>query len=423
MMNFLLDVRTALVFLAMISVLVAAHEYGHYLFARIFGMGVEEFAIGMGKKLTIWKRKTYDIPVGRDYVHDEEQVSKGALFEGGNRASSSQLIDTPEGKVLRERTEFTVRMLPIGGFVRIKGMIPQDDGSEVGIPGGFYSKPPWQRFIVLLAGPVASVLSGIIVLIAVFMIHGAPRIADRALIGDVSKDSIAEKAGLQKGDRIVAVNDKPISGLYPFVHTINISAGKRVKLSYVRGSGTGSVFVVPQKTKLLPLSPDLKPAEEPSMQGGIGITVTRELKLLGFAEATSEAFYFPVEAVKGLLRIAKQPSVIKDEAGGALTMVAATHEATQEGLGQTMILACLISISVGIFNLLPIPPLDGGQMVMAIAEMLRGGRRLSIQVQQALMNAGVFLVLLLAVFVLFIDIQRFTGGGNTPKPVEASAKK
>src|SRR5207302_10904574 len=115
----------------------AAHEYGHYLFARIFGMGVEEFAIGMGKKLLVWRRKTY--PVGNVEPSGEEAITQ-----------------PPQAT---ETTEFTIRAWPVGGFVRIKGMVPEEDGSEIRIPGGFYSKAPWKRLIVLFAGPLFSVLA------------------------------------------------------------------------------------------------------------------------------------------------------------------------------------------------------------------------------------------------------------------------
>lgn len=104
-------------------------------------------------------------------------------------------------------------------------------------------------------------------------------------------------------------------------------------------------------------------------------------------------------------------------------IVAATHEATQEGLTHIISLACLLSISVGIFNLLPIPPLDGGQMAMAFAELLRGGRRLSIQVQQTVMSAGVIIVIVLAIFVMFFDVQRFTGGSSPAPPPKAATSK
>src|SRR5579862_3018711 len=186
---------TAVVFLVMISVLVAAHEYGHYLLARFFNMGVEEFAIGMGKKVKVWRRKTYELPVSQSYVHDLGVVSHGAALEGGDHPAQSELVETGHGPALRETTEFTVRVLPVGGFVRIKGMVPQDDGSEVNIPGGFYSKPPWQRLVVLIAGPAASVLSGILVLIFLFLAQGVNRGIDTPVLGDVSPGSVAASAG------------------------------------------------------------------------------------------------------------------------------------------------------------------------------------------------------------------------------------
>ena len=119
------------VFLFMISALVAAQELGHYLFARLFGMGVEEFAIGYGKKpLFTWLRKPYKVR-----GHSGEDLGES------------------------ETTDFTVRPWPLGGFVKIKGMMPEEDGSEINVRGGFYNKPPWQRFVVLLAGPAFSVVS------------------------------------------------------------------------------------------------------------------------------------------------------------------------------------------------------------------------------------------------------------------------
>src|SRR3954463_16482428 len=96
-------VFVGVLFLVMISVLVAAHEYGHYIFARLFGMGVEEFAIGMGKKLKVWKRKEHIVPVPEDYVHDPNAISAGASFEGGSYAkTNSELIETPSGRALKE---------------------------------------------------------------------------------------------------------------------------------------------------------------------------------------------------------------------------------------------------------------------------------------------------------------------------------
>src|SRR3954465_1669191 len=110
MSSFLWDIEVAVVFLVMISVLVAAHEYGHYLLARLFKMGVEEFAIGMGKQVKVWRRKSYlaalppDSPLALERGPVEE-VSEGPAFEGGSKVLHREVVDTPTGPALKEETE------------------------------------------------------------------------------------------------------------------------------------------------------------------------------------------------------------------------------------------------------------------------------------------------------------------------------
>ncbi len=418
--NLLSDLRTGVVFLAIISVLVAAHEYGHYLFARLFGMGVEEFAIGMGKKLKVWRTKTYLTPVPDGYLHVEDAVSDGARFEGGARKSSARVLNTGKDQVLQDETEFTVRMLPIGGFVRIKGMVPQDDGSEVNIPGGFYSKPPWQRLLVLLAGPVASVLSGIVVLVLVYVTYGENLPVQQAIIGGVTVDGPAANAGLRPGDEVTAIGDQPIRKFYDMVRVVRSDADTPLLFVFKRDGQLHATTVTPRAEEGPTLGPDLQPNLDSVKQGRIGIGADYRYFVLGFSEALHDAAMAPVQGVEGLIRILVRPSRFKDEAGGVTAMVAATNYVTHKGLGPTIWLAAMLSISVGIFNLLPIPPLDGGQMAVAFAELLRGGRRLSVQVQQAVMSAGLALIAVLFVVVTFIDVQRFTGKDKSPAPAASS---
>ncbi|HKU53309.1 MAG TPA: site-2 protease family protein, partial [Nitrospira sp.] len=173
---------TAVVFVVMLCVLVAAHEYGHYLLARLFGMGVEEFAIGFGKKpIWTWMRKTYSVqrnpgPAGPSVPLHLETSSYPT---DGSSALQPEPETSPTPSqvklTVQETTDFTIRPWPLGGFVRIKGMVPEEDGSETKVPGGFYSKAPWKRFIVLLAGPVFSVLAGVIILFGLKLAMGEER--------------------------------------------------------------------------------------------------------------------------------------------------------------------------------------------------------------------------------------------------------
>lgn len=429
MNTFLFDLLVVVVFLTMISILVAAHEYGHYLFARVFNMGVEEFAIGMGKKLRIWRRSETSTPVPADYVHDPNAVSAGMSFEGGSISkTNSRVEDTPAGRMLIEPTEFTIRMLPIGGFVRIKGMVPEEDGSEVHIPGGFYSKPPWQRLVVLVGGPLFSVLAGLIILTTLYSTVGKDMPDNRPVLGQIfekadGKDQPAFKAGLHEGDVIAAVNGTAITSFYQFVKLVNASPKVALKVDYVRQGTHRTTTLTPDLGSCANFLPDLSPAaDSPKVQGLMGVRLPIKHVVLTPPAAFVEACRVPILAVEGLIGIIVHPSRFKDEAGSAVTMVRVTAEATHQGLAKIIEWAGLLSIMVGIFNLLPIPPLDGGQMAMAFAELLRGGRRLSIRVQNTVVNAGVVAVLMLFVAAMVIDVQRLTDRSNPSPPAKHSDK-
>lgn len=375
-----------LVFVTMISVLVGAHEYGHYLFARLFGMGVEEFAIGFGKKpLWTYARKTYTIQDGDHSITEE--------------------------------TVFTIRPFPLGGFVRIKGMAPEEDGSETAIPGGFYSFAPAKRFMVLFAGPLFSVLAGMALVIPVYMFDGVDRPVSKPIIGEVGPARPADKAGLKKGDLITAVNDKPINTFYDLILSVRNSNGKQLKLNYVRQNIAATTTIMPmldEKPGVL-LTPDLEISDELARQYRIGVSFDFTKVRLGLAPATLEAAKAPVAAVMGIANMIRRPAQAGDSVGGPASIGVATATAVRMGFSRVVWLAAMLSISVGVFNLLPVYPLDGGQMMMALFEILRGGKRLSIQVQGAIANVGMGLVLLLVAGVFFVDFNRFALKPTPPK--------
>src|SRR5579885_2732160 len=431
------------VFLVMISALIAAHELGHYLFARLFGMGVEEFAIGFGRKpiWTYW-RKSYLLPL--DYAdlsqleapqqHQHADPSSPVVamtnfatsLEGEPaKHAASVVVDTPNGKALKETTNFTIRPWPVGGFVRIKGMLPEEDGSETELPGGFYSKAPWQRFVVLLAGPAFSVIAGIILLAILYSVSPMEKANQVPVLGTVFKGLPAAKAGLKEGDRVVSIDGQPISSFYQIISIVRSSPGKHLAFVVQRGGKPLSMTVIPEvdKAPTFVLSPDLEPTNDFQIQGKIGAAWTTMKVQLRPGEAISRALLEPPAVVASLVALLKHPAAIKDEMGGPVTMLAATKAATKSGFGDVVDLAAALSISVGILNLLPFPPLDGGQMVIAFMEMLRRGKRLSIRMQNAVTAAGFMLVMALMAVVMFNDIQRFAGPPDTGlKQVSAPAQ-
>jgi len=402
---------------AMFTLLVAAHELGHYLFARLFNMGVEEFAIGFGKRpIYEWMRRTYVVPLRPGEVSEisHPQPAKFDLESGGQRPAEDVVeFETPDGKFLRETTRFTIRAWPLGGFVRIKGMMPEEDGSEVKIAGGFYSKPPWQRWLVLFAGPLFSVVAGILILVPIFMVE-PNKPSKQPVFGMLLPTGAAKKAGLQEGDRIVSVDGTPITNFYQVVELVRFNQGKTVDLVVNRLGKTLDFKVTPVKDneKSPVLTEDFEPSGIREFQWRLG--AGSPLRTAGFGEAISMACSFPVDAVSGLMGIVAQPSTFKDQVGGPVSIAGVTYQTVKDGPSQIFKLAALLSISIGILNLLPVAPLDGGQMVFALVEMFKR-RRLSIQFQSMVTMFGMAFMLVLIVCVCFVDVSKLIDKGKAPK--------
>lgn len=416
------DLRVIVVFLAMITVLVFAHELGHYLFARLFGMGVEEFSIGFGRpKLGTYYRRKYRIPLTND---EADAWERGELeipppegmpsLEG--YSEPGELVRDPAGCYLAETTNFTVRALPIGGFVRIRGMQPDANGKETQYPGGFFSKPPWQRLVVLFMGPLFSVLAGLALLIPYMMFVGKEALSHEPVIAYLDPESPAKKAGMELGDRIAAVDGKAISDFYQVVVAVRESAGKELTFHIIRGSKSVDLKITPvadaKPTQVL--DADLNLTDKLQIQGKLLARPQIVHDPLPFSAAAWEACKVPVLTVAGLASGLFHPAELKDQVGGPVTMVRVTAEAANDGLAQVVKTAGLLSVSLGIFNLLPIFPLDGGQMLVALAEMLRRGRRLSMKAQATVATMGFSTILVMVVCVLYLDLQRLHNDNAGP---------
>lgn len=433
-MIFLEWLKTGFVFLVMICVLVAAHEYGHYLFARLFGMGIEEFAIGFGRKpLWIWMRKKHRLPVSpaegiamterqESGESDDQEGVSSKLFEALEPSSGltqpPTVVEERDGvpSVVEEETIYTIRPWPIGGFVRIRGMLPEEDGSEIKVATGFYSKSPLQRIVVLFAGPLFSVLAGIVILFSLYATEGVKKLTPT--IAGVLRNGPADKAGLKPGDKIVQINGQAIVTFYDSATMIWNSGGLPLALTFERDHKLSTVSITgtldPQPTEVV--GPDGQPTGERKRQYKIGYAPDRELVRIGTAEAAQMAFQTPVTVIRELGMLFQHKVKVEDELGGPIFMVMSTKEAAEQGIYMIVLLAGALSISVGIFNLLPIHPLDGGQIVVAIAEFLRGGKRLSFRVQNAVAGLGLLVLTLMVAGALLLDVGRIAKANHAQPP-------
>lgn len=382
-------ITTALTFVLIFAILVFFHELGHFLFAKLFKMRVEEFALGMGRP-------------------------KLRLFSDGE-------------------TEYTLRAIPLGGFVRIAGMEIEDsyesrltgntpqtrhaeeteDGLETtnvstlrqeeaevsGIdPNGFNTRPIYQRFLVILAGPVFSLLLGYFAFVFLFGVFGVPSGPSTTRISLVTANSPASKAGLTRGDTILAVNGKTVKLGQEMVDAIRASKGEAVRLSVASGSEktVREISVTPQvevvggvKIPLIGIRPD-----QPYRSVSTGEAFTLGGRTVGL--------YF--QALGKIFASGKA----KDAVGGPVAIAKAVNQATKSGgvgenIQAAIELMAQLSLSLGIFNLLPIPILDGGHLALMFLEAIRR-RKLTAEQTQRVFATGLAILGLLFVYVMFKDI-------------------
>lgn len=361
----------ALVFTAVVGI----HELGHFLFARWTKMGVEEFSIGLGPKI----------------------FTKTSTKSG---------------------TMFAIRCIPLGGFVRIKGMDPKQDGSEVNVDRGFYSRGIPRRALVLFAGPLFSVLFAFVVFFGALVVSGQEKLNTEPLIGNVTKDSPAEKSGLMSGDRILSIEGTNVDSFYAMRLVWRANPDKELLIKIDRKGVPLSLKITP----ILKKNQLLADAEGGFVRDENGLAVKKDVGWVGIDPSTYKIRVSPGEAIalsafacgqmlvetpKILMNFAR----LQEEAMGPASIATVTARAAERSLIDLVTIAAAISLSLGVFNLLPIPPLDGGQLLVCGIEALRGGRRLSMKVQELIAVTGIAFILLIFIAVIGLDIGRIFGKG------------
>lgn len=319
----------------------------------------------------------------------------------------------------RRGTEFSLLCWPLGGFAAIKGMHPKEDGSETKIPGGFYSKSPFARLLVLFAGPLFSIVFGVGVLTQQLIVTGEKVPSNAPVIGSVVADGPGAKAGLKPGDRFVSVNDQPIETFFDAVKAIRNSTqvvdkevvGAPLKLVVNRQGQDLSFTVTPavDKSPSAVMGPGMKDTGKTAIQAKLQMGPELQSVPVSFNRAIGMAASLPLDMVSGLASTFAKPSELSKNVGGPAMIAQQISEASKRGLSDTIMMAGGLSISLGVMNLLPIGPLDGGQMMVALAEMFRRGKRLSYKLQMTISTVGALLVVALILGVVTLDIGRFGG--------------
>ncbi|HMA48253.1 MAG TPA: RIP metalloprotease RseP [Magnetospirillaceae bacterium] len=365
MIAFLMNVWDyVIVFLAILTVVVFVHELGHYLVARWCGVKIETFSIGFGPELFGW----YD----------------------------------------KAGTRWRISALPLGGYVKMFG-----DADPASTPDSnreftaaekavaFQYKTVWQRIAVVFAGPAMNFIFGIVALAILLAVYGEPRNAP--VIDQVQENSAAAEVGLQKGDRVVEAAGQQVKSWQDLQKIIQMSVGEPIPLVVTRDDQRVELLAHPQikevtdlfgnvhKTPLLGILPDTAATE-----------LVRFNPATALWESVTQTWDMVGSTLKGIgqMILGERDS---SEVGGPLRIAKGAGAAAKIGLGGVAYYIILLSINLGLFNLFPVPLLDGGHLLFYGIEALRG-RPLGQRAQEYGFRLGLFLVFALMLFTTRNDL-------------------
>ncbi|MBP3690150.1 MAG: RIP metalloprotease RseP [Schwartzia sp.] len=333
------------------GLLVLFHEFGHFIMAKATGMRVDEFAIGFGPKIVSKK-------IGE--------------------------------------TEYSIRCVPLGGFNDIAGMDPAENDAG---DRGYCEKPVWKRMIVIVAGPLMNFLLPIVIFFFIFMIVGLSSPSTRPELGEVMPDQPAAMAGLQSGDRIDSINEEPVNEWDDIVRIVHGADGSPMKIAYHRGDEARQATVIPVFDK----------QNNRMIIGSMGALDTWQPSVIEAAEAALfKTGYVIYHMIEGLVQIFTGEAAA--ELAGPLGVMQMTGTVAKLGFTALMNFAALLSLNLGIINLLPVPALDGGHFVTLLLEALRG-KPLGEKAMHYTQIAGITVLVALMLFATKNDIVRIFFGG------------
>lgn len=349
---------TLLSFVIVLGVLIFFHEFGHFLIARLFGVGVEKFSLGFGPRL-IGKR------IGR--------------------------------------TDYRISAIPLGGYVKMVGEEPDAKVAPEDIPISFTHKHVFKRICIVAAGPFFNILLAVVIFFSIFLISGLFIL--KASVGEVREGSPAFAAGLKTGDEITAIDEMPISNWNDMTETIGASKGKTLKVN-VKRRDSDLVFQI---------RPELIPAKnlfgEDIQRYIIGISSAGDFytQTLNPFQALAESFrqtYTVIELMVVIIGKLIVGDISTDTIGGPIMIAKMAGDQAKSGIGNLIFFIALISVNLAIINLLPIPILDGGHLLFFLIEAVKGNP-VSLKVREVAQQIGLFIILLLVILVFYNDIFRY----------------
>ena len=420
---------TIIIFFIVLSVLVLAHELGHFMMARKFGVRAEEFGLGFPPRafgLQIWRERelkkiseseSIKVDIKSTPLADGSEIIKETIIDEKREVDEARLVRKfrfiKGAREINENehkfgTVYSINWLPLGGFVKIKG----ENGEGQTEPDSFASKKIWQRAFMLSAGVAMNIVLAAVLISFGFMI-GLPQSLDgsfnaRAHISDkkiqiiqVMENTPAALAGLQVGDTVISIDNNIFANYQELQNYVAANVDKNLTYKIKRGQDLIETGITP---KLM----------SETNRGGIGVAITETgvvsypwylaifegVKMTLFLTwAIIVAFY---ELIKGLIL----GHGVTADLSGPVGIANLTGQVARMGFVYLLQFTALLSINLAVINFFPFPALDGGRILFLIIEKIKRSP-VKAEVEGAIHNIGFALLMLLILVVTFRDVSRF----------------
>ena len=435
-------------FILILLPLVILHEFGHYFSAKFFKIKVLEFGFGFPPKLfSIWSSKkliyfeksidnlesllntkifiSTEFKNGKEFIK-EIYLDRKSSFASDNESYEVNINEVHDNYIQVKEMQWSFNLLPLGGFVRPFG---EDDSSH---PDSFYVKNAFQRFVVLVSGVAINLLLPFVIFFFTSLLISEEIKSDLIII-DVSKESPAFNSGLKAGDKVVGINDDKIYNMNDLQRVLTSNLGKSIEITVDRGvpnpfaKSWEQNFEYNQNILNFIATPRWNP---PEGEGALGISISAEkseiiqvengiIKSINNSyESVAQLISLSINSIKAIFNKSTNPQFSGPVAVGPVGISQITGSVASSDLtlnSKIKVYAELISIlslSLGVINLLPIPALDGGRILFVLIEILRGGRKVPPDKERIVHSLGFMVMIFLLILVTFQDISRIFNSPN-----------
>jgi regulator of sigma E protease len=342
---------TIIAFIFVFSILIFFHEFGHFIAAKASGVKVYKFAFGFGPRV-----------VG----------------------------------FTKNQTEYVICLIPLGGYVKMAGEMGQESiketSEEVTEEQRFDKKSLGIRALIVALGPFMNIATAVVIFSFIFFINGIPVVTNS--VSTVIENGPAEQAGIFSGDKIIAINSIKMEDPNIIANIINKSSGEKLQITLDRVGEVIEVFVIPEY-------------DDSYKKGLIGITFEISIEKINIFSAFSKGLIATGNIIKLIFSntIEMITGKVPIEIAGPLGIAQMTGEAAKLGFLNLLYFTAILSIFIGLFNLLPIPILDGGHIIILAIEKLRG-KPLEAEKISFMYFIGISLMIILFIIATYKDILR-----------------